>query len=1295
MDSTRIARGPSDVAGVLDAVARVVSEALGFTTVAANVYRPAWDDFECAAVHGSAPARTALLGAATTWEFWTPLLDARYERGGAFLIPAGETVSLEGSWVPDLTPSDAPDAWQAEDVLLVPMHRSDGQLLGILSVDEPTTGLRPGDEELTALVVLAAHGAQALESAQDAAAAARHRDALEQLFRVSARLSERDSAPDVLQAVCDGIAAALGFRHVVVELADAASDRYRPVAATGVDLADRSLQLEVPIAHLDRVFDPAYEQSGCYLLPREAALARVGAEPAEFASELNGRGPFAWNRHWLVVPLHDRGTRRTGFIWVDDPHDRLLPSADRLGALRLFADQAERALQRASQLEELYEAHEERRAVIESSPVGILVVGTDRLIRSWNPAAREMFGYADEDVIGHEPPWVAHDVDGFRQRFDALVASGERHEAVFTDRRVDGTSIDVHTTAAPMHAADGTCAGVIATITDITEREAAKRELARQNAELEALHATTVSLIDDLDARHVLEAIVERASDLLGAAAGYVYLVDEERDVLASAHGSGMLAGWRDVTLRRGQGIGGRAWAEERLIAVDDYGAWEGRIPAFGPMGLRAVAGVPLRSGSKVVGVLGVGYAESGRRFRESELLLLQRFAHLASLALENARLLEAARREVAERRTAEEALRRANATMRAIIESSPIAIFSLDRDAKVQSWNPAAERIYGYSAEEAIGRRPPYLSADEQESVADYNGRVLEGETVTFETARTRKDGTPVWLAVSGAPLRDGDGAVTGILAMAVDVTERAQAEGELRKTQELYRKVVETSTDLIALIDLGGRIVYVSPSAQEVLGRNPRELVGTPFSDRVHPDDREAAATAVGRALGGDRIGPTRARVQHADGRWLDVEGDAAAILDDLGRPELLLVVCRDVTHREREAQERAALQEQLRQAQKMEAIGRLAGGIAHDFNNLVTAITGYGELAMAQLPPETPVRRQVDEMRRAGERAADLTRQLLAFSRRQVLQPKVVDLNTIVGGLESMLDRVLGEQVELSMQLAADLGSTKADPGQVEQVLLNLVINARDAMPRGGRLTIQTANAELDDAFATKHIGSAPGEYVMLAVGDTGTGMDRATLERVFEPFFTTKAAGEGTGLGLATVYGIVKQSGGSVWAYSEPGRGSTFKVYLPRVWEEARQTPELAARPSLDGTETVLLVEDEGVVRALVAEMLGAAGYRVLDAPDGAAALALAQGFTGEIDVVVTDVVMPGMSGQELAARLVEARPNVRVLFTSGYTEDAVAGHGVLRPGTAFLEKPFTSSQLATKLRALLEDPVPVA
>jgi two-component system cell cycle sensor histidine kinase/response regulator CckA len=381
----------------------------------------------------------------------------------------------------------------------------------------------------------------------------------------------------------------------------------------------------------------------------------------------------------------------------------------------------------------------------------------------------------------------------------------------------------------------------------------------------------------------------------------------------------------------------------------------------------------------------------------------------------------------------------------------------------------------------------------------------------------------------------------------------------------------------------------------------------------------------------------------------------------------------------------------EEQLRQSQKVEAIGRLAGGIAHDFNNLLTIINGYTELLLARIPGEDRMSRDINEIRKAGQRAASLTRQLLAFSRKQILEPKVLDLNTIVVDLEKMLRRLIGEDVELVISPAADLRRTKADPGQIEQVIMNLVVNARDAMPQGGKLTLETANVDLDDAYAARHVGVRAGAYILLAVSDTGCGMDKESMTHIFEPFYTTKGPGKGTGLGLSTVYGIVKQSGGNVWPYSEPGRGTTFKIYLPQAEGVVDRMTRDGRRPGAPrGSETILLVEDQKELRELVRQMLEMNGYTVVAASEGLEALEICKQHTGAIHLMLSDVVMPQMGGRELAQRLASLRPTMKVLYMSGYTSNAIVHHGILDPGTAFLQKPFTPDGLACKVREVLDE-----
>ena len=388
-----------------------------------------------------------------------------------------------------------------------------------------------------------------------------------------------------------------------------------------------------------------------------------------------------------------------------------------------------------------------------------------------------------------------------------------------------------------------------------------------------------------------------------------------------------------------------------------------------------------------------------------------------------------------------------------------------------------------------------------------------------------------------------------------------------------------------------------------------------------------------------------------------------------------------------------ERKSLEEQFRQAQKMEAVGKLAGGVAHDFNNLLTAIIGYCDLNLEQLAPENPIRADIEEIRKAGERASCLTQQLLAFSRKQVLQPRVLDVNSVVSEIQKMLQRLIGEDVQLQTVLDPALGRVKADPGQMEQILMNLSVNARDAMPDGGKVTIQTANVELDEQYARAHVAVNPGPYIMVAVSDTGCGMDRETQDRIFEPFFTTKNIGFGTGLGLSMVYGIVKQSGGSVWVYSEVGKGTTIKIYLPRVEGEVQEIERATSLVQLArGTETILLAEDDAGVRKLTNAVLTKVGYNVVEAVNGVAALSMCKNLEGEIHLLLTDMVMPEMNGPELVRQLAGMRPHMRVLHMSGYTPNAIVQHEVFEERMSFLQKPFTPSALAKKVREVLDNPV---
>jgi len=512
-----------------------------------------------------------------------------------------------------------------------------------------------------------------------------------------------------------------------------------------------------------------------------------------------------------------------------------------------------------------------------------------------------------------------------------------------------------------------------------------------------------------------------------------------------------------------------------------------------------------------------------------------------------------------------------------------------------------------------------------------------------------------------------------------------RRAAEAALRESEERFRELAANLDEVFWMSDpRTSRILYVSPAYEKIWGRTCQSLYEQPLSfvEGIHPEDRAGMLAALERQAAHGSC-QQEYRVVRPDGsvRW--IWHRSFPVRDKAGELVRVVGIAQDIS-------ERKGLEEQLRQAQKMEAVGQLAGGVAHDFNNLLTIITGHSQLLLQDFDSSSPVRSKIGLIRATADRAAALTRQLLAFSRKQILEPTVLDLTAVVTGLTSMLQRLIGEDIEFAIVPGMGAGRVLADQGQLEQVLMNLVVNARDAMPHGGRLTIQTARVEIDRAFTALHPEVVPGVYAMLAVSDTGRGMNPEVQARIFEPFFTTKEVGKGSGLGLSTVYGIVRQHDGCITVESELGRGSTFRVYLSRVADEAEvSVPVATPTKSPRGVETLLVVEDEAEVRALVRDALAMTGYKVLEAADGRAALRIAEEEAGDIHLLVTDVVMPGLNGAQVADRIKASHPETRVLYMSGYTDDRIGHHGVLTPGTILLSKPFTPDALARKVREALD------
>jgi PAS domain S-box-containing protein len=661
---------------------------------------------------------------------------------------------------------------------------------------------------------------------------------------------------------------------------------------------------------------------------------------------------------------------------------------------------------------------------------------------------------------------------------------------------------------------------------------------------------------------------------------------------------------------------------------------------------------------------------------------------------------------DITERKRAEELrektlreLRESEVRYRQLVESIREVVFTAVLDGprhRLTFMSPQIEAIVGRPPQDFLADPdlwPRLLHPEDVANVARETERaVAEGEPVVrFYRLRDERTGEYRWIEDTFVPDCAEDGAPRGFFATARDVTERWAAEEEAWRLRRRNELLLECAGEGIYGLDLEGRVTFINPKGASIVGYEVAELIGAPMHARCH-HTREDGGPFPGEECpihAAMRDGAVRAVDDDVmwtkDGVAVPVEYVSTPIRDEGGGVTGAVVVFRDITERRR-------LERMIQQSQKLEAVGRLAGGVAHDFNNMLGVITGYGELMRRQLDADHPARPRLEHILKAAQRAAGLTRQLLAFSRKQVVQPRLLDLNAVVGDLDKMLHRVIGEDVELELRAGEGLGAVKADPTQLEQVIVNLVVNARDAMPKGGHLTIETANADLDEAYAAAHPPAQAGRFVMLAVSDTGVGMDEETQRRIFEPFFTTKPPGEGTGLGLATVYGIVKQSDGYIWVYSEPGRGTTFKVYLPRVDEEPESlAPSVPAATLPRGNETVLVVEDLESLREVIREALQEQGYTLLLASHGEDALALARRHDGPINLMLTDLVMPKLGGVDLARQIASLRPEMRVVYMSGYTDGAISRQGALPPGTVLLEKPFTADRLARAVREALDAP----
>ena len=657
--------------------------------------------------------------------------------------------------------------------------------------------------------------------------------------------------------------------------------------------------------------------------------------------------------------------------------------------------------------------------------------------------------------------------------------------------------------------------------------------------------------------------------------------------------------------------------------------------------------------------------------------------------AMGKERIILLAIEDITKRSQLEDLLEESEFRYRCLFETADDGILLLEkRELKIHDANPTIMAMLDYSNEELIGKDMKDIGFSDDIGTFQEIMQVLNKDGILHckDVAVQNKAGQ-----VINTDIYMTDRAIL-VQCNIRDITERKKAEKSLKESEENFRILFDNAPDLIVSFNSEGNFLNLNKKFEEESGYSREEMIGkSVFTSGILTESSvNMSIPYFEELLAGKKWALLEVEGVTKGGSKIPYELMAVPIKKD-GKIVAVQATLRNITERKQADQEKEKLKAQFLQAQKMEAIGTLAGGVAHDFNNLLTAILGYAELSLMGLGKDDSLRENIEEIKKAGNSAASLTRQLLAFSRKQIVQPKVIDLNEFLSGMK-MLGRLLSEDIELLTIPEPALWPVKTDPGQMEQIIMNLAVNARDAMPMGGNLTIETANMDLDENYFREHgiREEQPGSYVILAVSDTGSGMDKETQEHIFEPFFTTKELGKGTGLGLSTVYGIVKQNNGFIWVYSEPGQGTTFKVYLPKVeGDTGPEEKERAPIEDLDGSETVLIVEDDGSLRKLARTILKEKGYKVLEAENGEEALKVSEAHDGMIDLMITDVVMPKMGGKEIAERLQPLYPQMKVIYMSGYTDNAIVHHGVLAPGLNFLEKPFSPKVLARKVREVLD------
>lgn len=856
-----------------------------------------------------------------------------------------------------------------------------------------------------------------------------------------------------------------------------------------------------------------------------------------------------------------------------------------------------------------------------------------------SPNVEKISGYLPEEIVGRKytdfvcPDDMAERLENFQK-----ILNGEQATAEYRYVRKDGRLIWMMSTASPIFQADELIE-IQGMLVNIDERKRAEENLRESEHRYRTLFERNLNPI----------AVIDKQGRYLDANPAFLNFVETPR---------------------------------ETLLQKSIFDFW--------PYGKNHVLTEAHRTRWETGGTLETEYLING----EIKILELT----ISPIDFQGVDAVIGAGKDVTEQKKAHEALIRSERKWRNILVNTPQIGISLNPEGQIMFANEHFLQLTGWEAHEVIGRNWFDLIIPEhiREELRGVFRTVMKERDIrefsTYENEIVTKSGELRSIAWSNVVNKDVQGDVIDIVCLGLDLTERKKADAAIRDREEKYRTILESMEDGYFEVDIAGNFTFFNEAMRKMLGYTEDALMGMnnrEFMDKENAEKVYETFNHVYRT--GESYKAFDWELIRKDGAILNIDTSVSLIKDEKGRAVGFRGIARDFTEKKIAQEEKAQLEEQINQAQKLESVGRLAGGVAHDLNNLLSPILGYSEILLEGIGNSDWHRRELEEILKAGQRARDLVQQLLAFSRKQLLEFKNVDLNALLKNFYKLLRHTIRENIDINMQLAQSLPLVKSDPGQLEQVVMNLAVNAQDAMPKGGKMIIETAGVELDESYAAEHTSVVPGSYVRLTVTDTGSGMDEETLEKIFEPFFTTKAFGKGTGLGLATVYGIVKQHGGNVWAYTEPGLGSTFKIYLPASTDELEDEAEgTSAIPSdMRGSETILLVEDNHQVRDLSLNVLEKKGYTVLAAENGRDAIELLNTHDGPIDLLLTDVIMPEMDGRQLFERVSGLYPNAGVIYMSGYTVDVIAHHGVIDTGVNFLQKPFAIKDLAAKVREALD------